>query len=75
MTLNLVRSQKSPLGGATIHSNTNLEFHKALEPEGGGEQKSNEVGPFRFSLGRICSNYTRSHPVTPCSKSIMKVFL
>lgn len=51
MTLNLVRSQKSPLGGATIHSNTNLKFHKALAPEGGGEQKSNAVGPFRSSLG------------------------
>lgn len=74
MTLNLVRSQKSPLGGATIHSKTNLEFHKALEPEGGGEQKSSAVGPFRTSLGRICSHYTRN-PVTPCSKSIMKVFL
>lgn len=75
MTLNLVRSQKSPLGGATIHSNTNSEFHKVLEPEGGGQQKINEVGHFRSSLGRICSNYTRRHPVTPCSKSIMKVFL
>lgn len=40
MTLNLVRSQTSPLGGATIHSKTNLEFHKALEPEGGGNREA-----------------------------------